>query len=453
MSTRYQLGTAPGRLSWLEHPWQLLRRPLSFLSSLRRVGDIVKIRFGPVWVFLIQNPEAVREVLVRSAVFDKGGPFFDKARILFGDGIGTCPHEVHRVQRRRMQPAFGHDRLPEQAAVMRAEVARTVGAWRSGQDLDIHAEMSALSLSVLIHTMFVTDAVAEQTAVVQRSMPVILRGLYRRMLAPVGLVERLPLPSNRRFEQVIGGVRAAVDHIIAMYRAAGIEHGDILASLLAARDEDTGAGMTDEEIRDQILTLIVGGTETTAAALTWTFYLLGEHPEVERRLHDEVDEILAGREAGIEDLPRLAYTQRVITEALRMYPPAWMFTRRTTREVEIGGHRIPGGTAILLCPYAINHDPELYPDPDRFDPDRWLSDRGQALLRGVMLPFGAGPRKCIAHNFALTEATIVVATVASRFVLRPIPGAKIRLVPRMALNPGALRMMVQRRRDLGASAQ
>lgn len=445
MSTTFRIGTAPGHLPWLEHPWQLLRRPLPFLTSLRSAGDIVKIRLGPAWVYLVQNPELVRRVLVGSAIFDKGGPFFDKARILFGDGLGTCPHHLHRQQRRRMQPAFAHERLPEQAAVMQAAVAATLDTWRDGQLVDVHDRMSALSLSVLVRTMFVIDAVAPQAAVVQRSMPIILQGLYRQMIDPVGLLPRLPLASNRRFERTLHDVRAAVDHVIAVYRQAGVEHGDLLSSMLSARDEDTGEGMTDREIRDQVLTLIVGGTETTAAALTWVFHLLGEHPEVERRLHEEVDGKLRGRPATLPDVPELAYTGRIITEALRLYPPAWMFTRRTNAAVELGGHRIPEGAAILLCPYAMHHDPALFPEPERFDPDRWSGSEGRALLRDVMLPFGAGPRKCIAQTFALTEATLVVATVAGRFQLRSIPGSAIELVPRMALNPGSLRMRVQSR--------
>lgn len=451
MSTTYRLGTAPGHLPWLVHPWQLLQRPLEYLGSLREHGDIVKIRLGPEWVYLVQHPELVHQVLVASSVYDKGGPFYDKARLVFGDGLGTCPHAAHRQHRRRMQPAFGHDRLPEQAAIMQAAVDTTAAAWRPGQVVDVFREMSALSLAISVRTMFVVDTVTEQAAAVQRAMPIVSQGLYERVIAPLGVVQRLPLPRNRRFERTLARMRAAVDRVIADYRAAGIEHGDLLATLMAARDEDTGERMTDLELRDQALTLVVGGFETTAALLTWAFHLLGEHPEVERRLHDELDAVLGGRTAGYDDVPKLAHTQRVIDETLRLYPPAWILTRRTTTAVELGGHRLASGTSILLCAHAMHRDPALFPDPDRFDPDRWRPERAQAVSRGAMIPFGAGPRKCIGVNFAMAEATIVIATLASRFRLRPIPGTEVRVSPRMALVPGSLPMKVEARRRTEAT--
>lgn len=450
MSTTYSLGTAPGSLPWLEHPWQLLRRPLAFLTSLREHGDIVKIRLGPEWVYLVQHPELVHQVLVASAVFDKGGPFYDKARLVFGNGLGTCPHADHRGQRRRMQPAFSHDRLPEQAAVMRAAAEATADAWRPGQVVDVLEQMSALSLAISVRSMFVLDSVAEPAATVQRSMPRVSQGLYQRVLAPLGLLERLPLPGNRRFDDALRRMRAAIDRVIADYRRAGVVHGDVLATLLAVRDEVTGQGMSDLELRDQALTLVVGGFETTAAALTWVFHLLGQHPEVERRLHAELDEVLAGRPAGYDDVPRLAYVQQVVEETLRLYPPAWMLTRRTTAAVELGGHRLAAGTSILLCPYALHRDPRRFADPERFDPERWGPGRAQAVPRGAMVPFGGGPRKCIGMGFAMAEATLVVATLAARFSLRPIPGTRVDTIPRMALVPGSLPMRVDARRRAGA---
>lgn len=448
-TTTYQLGTAPSRLPWLGHPWRLLRRPLAFLSSLRGAGDLVKLRLGPEWVYLVQHPELVQQVMVSPSIFDKGGPFYDKARLVFGDGLGTCPHEAHRAQRRRVQPAFNHDRLSEQAAVMRAEVGTLADSWRSGQVVDVFREMSALSLAISVRSMFELETVAEKAAEVQRCMPIVSRGLYQRVIAPLGLMQRLPLPSNRSYDRALSGMRAAVDQIITDYRSAGVERGDVLATLLAVRDEGTGEGMTDLEIRDQALTLVVGGFETTAAALTWAFFLLGQHPAVEQRLHEEVDEVLGGRAAGFDDVSKLSHTQRLFQEVLRLYPPAWMLTRRTTAEVELGGHRLAAGTSILLCPYAMHRDPAFFRDPEEFDPDRWLPERAQAIPRGVMIPFGAGPRKCIGGSFALAEAVITVATLAARFRLRPTPGAKVRVVPRMALIPGSLLMRVEARRRAG----
>jgi cytochrome P450 len=224
-----------------------------------------------------------------------------------------------------------------------------------------------------------------------------------------------------------------------------VEDGDLLATLLAVRDEDTGARMTNREIRDQVLTLILGGTDSITATLAWAFYLIGEHPEAERRLHDEVDEVLAGRPAGFEDVPKLAYTQRVVTETLRLYPPAWLFTRRTTTEAELGGHRLAAGTSILLSPYALQRDPKLFDEPERFDPDRWLPDRARAIPRGAMIPFGTGPRKCIGERFATIETSIILATFAGRIRLRPISGTTVRPFPKLVLNPKSLLMRVEAR--------
>ncbi len=208
------------------------------------------------------------------------------------------------------------------------------------------------------------------------------------MIIPVALAQKLPLPSNLRFNQALNRTRAVVDQIINDYQKAGVDHGDVLSTLLAARDEETGEGMTNREIHDQIMTLVLAGTETAAATLAWAFHLLGKNPEVERRLHTEVDEVLSGRPAGFDDVPKLSYTQRVITETLRLYPSTWILTRRTTAEVELGGHRLAPGTNILFSPYALHRDPDSFPDPERFDPDRWLPERSKAVPRGAMIPSG-----------------------------------------------------------------
>jgi len=450
MTTSWKMGTAPGSLPWISHPWQMLRRPLSFLTSLRPYGDIVKIRLGRDWAYLAQHPELIRQVLVTDpSTFDKGGLFIEKLRLLVGNGLATCPNKEHRRQRQLMQPAFHRDRLANYAAVMRDEASATADSWRSGQVVDVYKEMTSLTLSVVTRTLCVLKAAAKTAAELPRSLPVVLEGFYQQMLMPVGLMQTLPLPSNRRFNRALSRMQAAVVQIAEDYRKAGVDHGDLLSTLLAARDEDTGEGMTNSEIYDQVMTLLLAGTETSTATLTWAFHLLGEHPEVEERLHAEVDEVLAGRPASFDDVPKLSYTQRFITETVRLYPPGWIFTRRTTAEVELGGHRLAPGTTILISPYTLHRDPEFFPDPERFDPDRWLPDRAKTVPRGAMIPFSAGPRKCIGESFEMTEATIVLSTLAGRFRLRPIPGTKIHLVPKMTLNPGSLPMRVEARDRAG----
>lgn len=259
----------------------------------------------------------------------------------------------------------------------------------------------------------------------------------------------MPLPANWRLDRKVIRLRAIVQQTTEDYRRAGVDHGDLLSTLLAVRDENTKEGMTNRAIVDQVLTLIVAGTETTSTALAWAFHALGQDPESERRLHAEVDEVLAGRPACLDDVPKLGYTQRVITEALRLYPPAWLLTRRTTAEVELGGHRIAPGTTILFSPYALHRDPDVFPDAERFDPDRWLPERANAVPRGAVLSFGAGKRKCIGDAFAMTEATIILSTLAGRWRLRPIPGVKIKPIPMINLSPGAMPMRVESRHRSG----
>ncbi|XYI02134.1 cytochrome P450 [Sorangium sp. So ce1128] len=444
-ASEWTIGTAPGSFPWISHTWNMLRRPLSFLTSRTGARHIVKIRFGREWAYLVRHPELLRQLMVTdAAVFDKGGPIIDRMRGLVGDGIATCSHEAHRRQRRLMQPAFSRDRLADHyAPIMREEASRTADSWRSGQTVDVYDEMNALSLSIFVRTLCVIEAVAEGAAEMRQLLALVLEGIYQRMVAPVELMYRLPLPSNRRFNRAITRLRTIVNQIIDQYRRTGVDHGDLLSILLAARDEDTGECMSNREICDQVMTLMIAGIESTSATLSWAFHMLGQHPEIERRLHAEVDDVLAGRAAGFDDLPKLSYTQRVITETLRLYPPAWLMSRWTTTEVELGGHRLAPGAAILVSPYALHRDPDLFPDPERFDPDRWLSDRAETVPRGAMIPFGAGRRKCIGDAFGMAEAVIVLSTIGGRWRLRPIAGTKIRPVPMMTLNPGAVPMRVE----------
>jgi cytochrome P450 len=452
-STPWKLGVAPGRLPWISHAIQMLRQPLEFLTSMRGAGDIVKVRLGLEWVYLVQHPELLRQVLVTDLdTFDKGGPFIEKVRVIVGNGLATCPHEEHRRQRRLMQPLFNPDRLVSYATVMRDEARAKADSWRSGQVVEVNDEMVSLSLSIATRTMFTTAAAAEAIAEVQDALSIIMAGLYQRMVVPIELVQRLPTRSNRQFDGALKRMRTLVNQITDTYRAAGVDHGDLLSAVLAARDDDTTAGPTNSEIHDQIMSLLIGGTETTAIALTWAFHVLGQYPEIERRLHAEVDEVLAGRPAGFDDLAKLDYTQRVITETLRLYPPGWIFTRRTTTEVELGGHRLAPGTTILFSPYLQHRDPDSFPDPERFDPERWLPDRAKAVPRCAMIPFGVGKRRCIGEAFSMNEAIIILATLAGRWRLRPTASMKIRRIPRMTLRPEALPMRVESRHRDGIAA-
>jgi cytochrome P450 len=441
-----RMATAPGRLPTISHAWRLLRRPLAFLDALRGAGDIVRVRVGPEWAYLVQGPELLRQILVEQpAVFDKGGAFIEAARLVVGNGLGTCPYADHRRQRRLLQPAFNRDRLASYAVLMQREVGALVDSWRAGAVLDVPHETRRFALALLSRALFGVDDAAELVAEVQRSMPVILEGLLRRMFVPFAPLWRLPLPGNRRFDRAAARLRGMVERITVEYRRVGVDHGDLLSTLLAARDEDA-SGLTDHEVYDQIMTLFLAGIEATSMTLNWALHSLAQYPEVERRLHAEVDEVLAGRIAGLEDVPRLEHTQRVLTETLRLYSPSWLLTRRTTADVELGGHRFARGTTVMFSLYLLHRDPAVFPEPERFDPDRWLPDRARAVPRFAMLPFGAGPRRCIGEAFGMTAETLALATLAGRWRLRPLPGAEPRPVAELTLRPDALRMRLEPRR-------
>ncbi|NBM17239.1 cytochrome P450 [Streptomyces sp. GC420] len=443
---------APHGLPLIGHAAQLWRRPLPFLRELAGHGDLVTLRLGPHRAYLACGTEAVLKVLHDPRTFDKGGPLFEKARLLVGDGLVSSDFTTHRRQRLLMQPAFATSRLPGYTRLMAEQVDAALAGWQQGRTLDVGREMHTLTLRVAARTMFGAQLGEQAVAEVVECMPAIMRGVYQRMLVPADWVHRLPLPVNRRFEDARATMHRIIRDTVDSYRRAGRDHGDVLSILVSSRDEH-GASLGDEEIHDQVMTLLIGATEPPGDALTWVFHLLAQDPEAERALHAEIDDVVRGGSAGsigTADLPRLEHTQRVVLEALRLYPPAWLLSRTTTRDTELVGHPVPKGATVLFSPYQLHHDPDVFPDPLRFDPGRWRS--APAAARAALLPFGAGNRKCIGDEVALTELAVVVAAVASRFRLRPVPGTAVRPLARASLGAEGVLMTVERRGVRGPDA-
>jgi pentalenene oxygenase len=255
---------------------------------------------------------------------------------------------------------------------------------------------------------------------------------------------RVPLAVNRRFTRALSIVDMHTYEIISAYRREGVDHGDLLSMMLAARDEH-GDALTDTELRDQVLMFWGGGTETTASLLAWSLHLLAQHPQIARRLQTEVDDVLGGRVAGHDDVTRLDYTTRVLTETLRLYPPSWILTRALTTETTLAGKTLPTGTILIYSPYLIHRRSDLYPNPNHFDPDRWLPDHTTTLPRGAFIPFGGGTRRCIGDTFAMLEATLALATITTRWHLHPLPGTTTQPRARITLRPHPLRMQLHHR--------
>lgn len=414
------------------HALALLRRPLEFVTSLE--GDLVELRLGPQRAVMVRSPELIQQVLRDTRTFDKGGRVIDKVRTLMRDGLATCAAADHKRQRRLVQPAFHHSRIAGYADIMTAEAA----AWRPGPTVDVNAEIQAMAARITGRTLFSSDLGGDVVAEVQRSLNVVNRGIYQRSVAPFGIIEKLPLPRNREFWAAQDRLRSVIDGIITSYRRAGVDHGDVLSMLLAASDE-SGDALSDAEVHDQVMTLLIAGVDTVANLLVWLVYELTRNPLVHKRLRAEVDDVLAGRPTSYSDLPALEYTTRVITEGLRLHPPVWLGTRVVTADTVLNGRSIRAETTVLYSPYALQRDPTVFPDPLVFDPDR-----PKAPLSSVVA-FGAGARKCIGDHYALIEATLVLATLVSRWEFRPVSDEPIRPVTQVTLSTGPLPMTVTAR--------
>jgi cytochrome P450 len=365
-------------------------------------------------MYFVTSAELTHEVLVtRSASFRKG-VMFDKSRPFLGNGLVNSDGAFHLRQRRLIQPAFHQERIMRYTDTMETVVSEFCESWRPGETREINRDMQALAASIVGEALFGTELGGSAIEEARQSIPVVIRHAMVRALSPEP-VARLMTRGNRRFDQAVTRLRNVVYELLADWRAEGRDRGDLLSTLLLAHDPD-GAAMTDAQIYDEVVTLLSAGIETSALALAWLFYEIARHPEVERRVHDEVDEVLAGRPVTFDDFPKLTYLRQVINETLRMYP-IWILMRHTTEPVQLGGIRIPRGAEVTVSPHALHFDPRYFPDPHRFDPDRWAPESAGEIPRGAFVPFGAGNRQCVGNMFAQLEMAVTAATIASRWRL------------------------------------
>jgi cytochrome P450 len=409
----------------------------TFLDAADRYGDLVHLKAGPYHGFLLCEPADIKHVLQDNARNYHKSPLFDRLRDVVGNGLLTSEDSLWLRQRRLAQPAFHRQRLSAMADVIVACTGHMLERWNSiaarGETIEIVEEMMTLTQAIIVRTMFSTDLGAS-AAIVNRTWPIINRRIGETFWA-TKLETTLPLPSNRRFWRALGELDTVVYRIIADRRQAGREEPDLLSMLLSARDEETGVGMTDQQLRDEVLTMLLAGHETTSLALSWTYYLLGQHPDVERNIVDEVDRVIIEGGPGFAHLDRLPYTRQVIQESLRLYPPAWAFSRQALGDDEIGGYRIRSGSLVYLVPFVVHRRPKLWPDPELFEPGRFAPERESARPRFAYVPFGGGPRGCIGSHFAMMEAQLIVAAIAQRYRIRVVPGQDIRPEPLITLRP------------------
>jgi cytochrome P450 len=423
-----------------------------FLSRLAdEYGPYVRFRAFFNTFYLVTDPELVREVLVAQAAnFPKDDRDVELLSRLIGHGLVTANGEAHKRQRRLTQPAFHTRRIDTYAGTMVDYTEAMLDEWRNGQAMDAGEAMRELTMYIVSRTLFGADRVAMRRTA-ERVGAAIHTGQEiadKEFQSPLVLPTWLPTAMNRRRREATTVLYETIDQLIAERRAGGAvtDTGDLLSMLLLSRDE-SGDRMSDAEVRDQLLTLFVAGHETTSNALMWAWFLLAQHPEQEARLHAEVDAVLGDRPPALADLPHLPYTLRVIKEAMRLYPPAWVLNvRRAAADTTLGPYPVRRGDRLWLSPFAMHRRPAFYPDPERFDPDRWTPERERALPKYAYMPFGGGPRVCIGNGFALMEAHLIVAAVTRRFRLRLQPGVKEDLNAQITLsNHGGMPVVVEQR--------
>jgi cytochrome P450 len=409
--------------------------PPGFLARIaREFGDISFYRIGPADIYQFAHPDLIRDVLVTNQHSFIKSRVLQRAKVLLGEGLLTSEVPVHTRQRRLVQPAFHKPRLAAYAETMIEYAARTRDRWRDGQSFDAAVEMMRLTLAVVAKTLFSADVEAEAAAIGE-SLTAVLH-LFDLVTMPFSrIVERLPLPSVRRFEQGKKRLDEIIYRIIAERRASQQDHGDLLSMLLLAEDEEGSGGMTNKQVRDEALTLFLAGHETTAVALTWTWYLLSQNPDAEERLHAELDSVLAGRAPTPDDFGRLRYTEAVFAESMRLYPPAWGIGRMALKHYEARGYTLQPGDIVLMSPYVVHRDPRWWPDPERFDPDRWTPEQRAARPKFAYFPFGGGARVCIGEHFAWMEGVLLLATLAQRWKLRLKPGHRVDYRALLTLRP------------------
>ncbi|GAA4552199.1 cytochrome P450 [Amycolatopsis samaneae] len=413
------IARAPGSLPLLGHARQLTRDPLGFLESQRALGPLVRVNLGPTPAYVLNDPELVQRVLVRDAgSFDKGR-LFEKLRDWLGEGLFNSEGATHRARRRMMQPAFHHREITRYCRVMAEEAERVSAGWHDGQIVSLDEEMHELTLGIVARALFSAEVVRSSSREIGESLSVLLPLLARRSLSPLGALEKLPTPAKLRFDREVVRIRAGIGEIIRVYRHDGSDdHADLLTMLLRADDPGAPDGLRDTHIQDEVISVMSAGTDTSAATMSWLFHELARHPEVERKLHEELDAVLTAGPVSYEQTGKLEYTRAVVSETLRMDCPIWITMRRATSTVELGGHRLPAGTQFIISPRTLHRDPTVFPDPLRFDPLRWLAPRQpEPRQRLAYLPFGAGRRKCIGDSFAWYEMVIAVATIARRWRL------------------------------------
>jgi cytochrome P450 len=425
----------PKGLPILGHLVDLARDPLSFLTACSRDhGDVVALRLGTWPTLLISDPVLVEHVLVKEhRAFVKNSFFWRQVTAVFGKGLLTSEGDLWQQQRRLAAPAFAGKRLSSYADVMVRHTRRMLDDWPVGIPRDIHADMMGLTLGIAAKALFGSE-VEDDVAEIDAAVNALAKEIATRMARPFVIPDAVPLPGHIRYRRGLGKIEQVISRIVRERRSTNEDTGDLLSMLLMARDE-TGRPMSDQQLRDEVITILLAGHETTALALSWTWHLLNNHPAVQEQLSAEVREILGSAAASIDDLPRLCLSEQVVMEAMRLYPPAWLIGREALHDCKIGGYSVAAGTTIYMSPWVAHRSERHFDDPEAFRPERWDGDLARSLPRFAYFPFGGGPRVCIGNRFAMMEAVLILATMVQRFRIERHGGHRVVPRPSITLRP------------------
>lgn len=422
----------------------LYQDPLGYFSELtEKYGDVWGMRIGNFRSFFVNHPDLIEDVLVNKARLYHKGRILQANKYLFGEGLLTAEGDFWLRQRRLAQPAFHRERIAAYAATMADYTEQMLATWGNGEERDVHHEMMNLALRIVGKTLFDAD-VTRDAREVGDTLDMLLKiasNFGRTVLLPLWV----PTPKNLRAKAGVRRIEKIIYRIIAERRASGRDTGDLLSTLLQVQDED-GTRMNDRQLRDETITLFLAGHETTASTLSWTWWLLAQNPAVERRFHEELHGVLGGHAPTMDDLPKLTYLGHVLTESLRLYPPAWGMARLAEEEHEIAGYTVKPGYGVAMAQWVVHRDPRWFDAPLEFRPERWENGLAKQLPRFAYFPFGGGPRQCIGNTFALMEASVVLATVGQKYRFGLAPGHEVKPMASITMRPrNGIRVRLEKR--------
>ncbi|MFF7972122.1 cytochrome P450 [Streptomyces sp. NPDC007905] len=413
---------AGGAVPGLGHGLKLVRDPLAFMSGLREHGDVVRLRLGPKTVYAVTTP-ALTGALALSPDYKIDGPLWESLEGLLGrEGVATANGPRHRRQRRTIQPAFRLDAIPAYGSVMEEEAHGLTERWKPGETIDCTSESFRVAVRIAARCLLRGEYMDERAERLSMDLATVFRGMYRRMVIPLGPLYRLPFPANREFNRALADLHLLVDEIVAERRASGQKPDDLLTALLEAKD-DNGDPIGEQEIHDQVVAIVTPGSETVASTIMWLLQVLAEHPEHAEKVRAEVESVTGGRPVGFADVRGLRHTNNVVVEAMRLRPAVWILTRRAVTDTALGGYRIPAGADIVYSPYAIQRDARSYDRHLDFDPDRWLPERAKEVPKYAMSPFSVGNRKCPSDHFSMAQLSLITAAISAKYRFEQVSGS------------------------------